>query len=60
MDNEEAYLERSGTQQQKFNDIANDRTQKYIYEVWLPQIKEDFNAKLGDEFSLYVEPHIAL
>lgn len=60
MGNEEAYLERSKTQQLKFNDTANDKAQKYICEVWLPQMKEDFNAKLRDEFSLYIgefDPH---
>lgn len=60
MNNEDAYLERSGRQQQKFNVIANDKTKKYIREVWLPQIKKDFNTKLGDKFSLYIDeldPH---
>lgn len=60
MGNEDAYLERSGRQQEIFNKKANDKTKKYIQEIWLPQIKKDFNAKLRDEFSLDIDelnPH---
>lgn len=52
---DDAYLERSKRQQERFNINANKKTEKCIKEIWLPQMLKDFNLKLSEEFALYID-----
>ena len=51
---DEPWLERSNTQQQKFNDDINQNAIEFIGKIILPRITNDFAELLSDEHSLFI------
>ncbi len=51
----EPWNERSRTKQDKFNRDANARTEAFLVNKFLPQLKADFSHLLKNEFSLYID-----
>lgn len=55
-DEEEPYLNRSNTQQLKFNKLLNDNTAKFIEKEFLPLLKSEFGKLLGNrKFDFYID-----
>lgn len=51
----EPWAERSRTKQDKFNKEANAKTEVFLQETFLPQLRKDFTTLLTNDFSLYID-----
>jgi hypothetical protein len=51
----EPWIERSNTQQDRFNKEINKKTEKFLKNVFLPEIDADFKRILGSEINLFIE-----
>lgn len=52
---DEPWVQRSKTQQDRFNKSVNAKTEEFLRETFLPQLQTDFQKLLGDEFFLCIE-----
>ena len=53
---EEPWLERSNTQQDLFNENANNQAAVFLEEEFLPVLIHDLNKELGKDVRLYINP----
>ncbi len=52
---EQVYENKSNRQQDFFNKKANEKTEDYLKNVWLPLMRADFSNLFHNDFNLYIE-----
>lgn len=52
---EQVYENKSNRQQDFFNKKANEKTEDYLKNVWLPLMRADFSNLFYNDFNLYIE-----
>ncbi|MEG0958364.1 MAG: nucleotidyl transferase AbiEii/AbiGii toxin family protein [Erysipelotrichaceae bacterium] len=52
---DEVHAERSHRQQDFFNKEANNKTAKYIQQIWLPILKNDLSKLISEDFEVFID-----